>query len=251
MYGVELYRRLAAETGVDPSWHEVGLAAPGLDAGAVRGAPAPGRLGADVRPAARAHLGGRGPKPVPADDHRRRAGRRVAAHRRLARPVEPRLRARRRRPRARREDPQPPPRRRDRRPRRAGDGGRGRARRRAVDDRGGGRGQRGRDVRARDRPPGRHHPADHPDGAPVPADGADRGRRARPAPAPRPRQPRLLPRGGRRAVHGRLRAQPDAVGARRHPGGLQPPPARSRLAPVRARSWPAPSAGSPRSPTRP
>ena len=24
MYGVDLYRRLAAETGVDPSWHEVG-----------------------------------------------------------------------------------------------------------------------------------------------------------------------------------------------------------------------------------
>ena len=24
MYGTELYRRLAAETGVDPSWHEVG-----------------------------------------------------------------------------------------------------------------------------------------------------------------------------------------------------------------------------------
>src|ERR671931_2658631 len=24
MYGVELYRRLAAETGVDPAWHEVG-----------------------------------------------------------------------------------------------------------------------------------------------------------------------------------------------------------------------------------
>ena len=24
MYGAELYRRLAAETGVDPSWHEVG-----------------------------------------------------------------------------------------------------------------------------------------------------------------------------------------------------------------------------------
>src|SRR5438093_12253564 len=24
MYGVELYRRLAEETGVDPSWHEVG-----------------------------------------------------------------------------------------------------------------------------------------------------------------------------------------------------------------------------------
>ncbi len=24
MYGADLYRRLAAETGVDPSWHEVG-----------------------------------------------------------------------------------------------------------------------------------------------------------------------------------------------------------------------------------
>src|SRR3954452_5090450 len=24
MYGVELYRRLAAETGIDPAWHEVG-----------------------------------------------------------------------------------------------------------------------------------------------------------------------------------------------------------------------------------
>ena len=35
------------------------------------------------------------------------------------------------------------------------------------------------------------------------------------------------------------------------PGGLQPPPARPGLAPVRARSWPAPSAGSPRSPTPP
>ena len=157
MYGVELYRRLAAETGVDPSWHEVG---------SLRLASTPARFEELQRQAGWARtfglpleldLGGRGPRPVPADDHRRRAGRRVAAHRRLARPVEPRLRARRRRPRARRQDAQPPPRRRDRRPRRAGDGGRGRARRRAVDDRGGGRGQRGRDVRARDRPPGRHH----------------------------------------------------------------------------------------------
>ena len=39
--------------------------------------------------------------------------------------------------------------------------------------------------------------------------------------APRPGQPRLLPRGGRRAVHGRLRARPGAVVARRHPGRLQ------------------------------
>ncbi len=34
-------------------------------------------------------------------------------------------------------------------------------------------------------------------------------------------------------MHGRLRAQPDALGARRHPGRLQPPPARPGLAAVR------------------
>ena len=252
MYGVELYRRLAGRDRRRPV----------VARGRARCAWPRRRRGSrssSARPAGR----GRSASPlelISADEARDRfplmttdgvLGAAVAADRRLARPVEPRLRARRRRPRARRDDPQPPPRRRDRRPRRAGDGRRGRARRRAVDDRGRGRGQRGRDVRARDRPPGRHHPADHPDGAPVPADGADRGRRARPAPAPRPGQPRVLPRGGRRAVHGRLRARPDAVGARRDPGGLQPPAARSRLAPVRARSWPAPSAGSPRSPTPP
>ena len=45
MYGAELYRRLADETGVDPSWHEVGSLRLASSPGAVRGAPAPGRLG--------------------------------------------------------------------------------------------------------------------------------------------------------------------------------------------------------------
>ena len=55
MYGADLYRRLAAETGTDPSWHEVGSLRLASTPGAVRGAAPPGRLGQDVRPAARAH----------------------------------------------------------------------------------------------------------------------------------------------------------------------------------------------------
>ena len=47
----------------------------------------------------------------------------------------------------------------------------------------------------------------------------------------------LLPRGGRRPVHGRLRARPGALVARRHPGRLQRPAAGSGLAALRARSW--------------
>ena len=60
MYGADLYRRLAAETGVDPSWHEVGSLRLASIAGALRGAAAPGGLGEDVRPAARADLRRRG-----------------------------------------------------------------------------------------------------------------------------------------------------------------------------------------------
>jgi 4-methylaminobutanoate oxidase (formaldehyde-forming) len=56
MYGAELYRRLPRETGVDPSWHEVGSLRLRVEPG-VRGAPAAGGLGQDVRPAARADLG--------------------------------------------------------------------------------------------------------------------------------------------------------------------------------------------------
>ena len=57
MYGVELYRRLAAETGRRPVLARGRLAPPRVDAGAPRGADPPGRLGEDVRAAARADLG--------------------------------------------------------------------------------------------------------------------------------------------------------------------------------------------------
>ena len=60
------------------------------------------------------------------------------------------------------------------------------------------------------------------------------GVHAGPAAAARPGQPRLLPRGGRRAVHGRLRARPGAVVPRRRPGRLQRQAARARLAALRA-----------------
>ena len=151
-----------------------GVPAPGIVDGAVRRAPAPGRLGEDVRPVDRADHGPRGPGPLPADDDRRGAGRPVAADRRLARPVQPRLRARGRRPPAGRGHPEPPPGGRHRRARRAGHGRGGRARRRAIDDRGRGRRQRRRHVRPGGGPPGRDHAPDHPDGTPIPADGPDR-----------------------------------------------------------------------------
>ena len=90
--------------------------------------------------------------------------------------------------------------------------------------------QRRRHVRPRDRAAGRRDRADHPDGAPVPVHRGHRGRPSGPAAAARPGPPRLLPRGGRRAVHGRLRARPGAVVARRHPGRLQRQAARARPA---------------------
>ena len=62
----------------------------------VRGAAPAGRLGQDVRPPARADLGGGGQGPLPADVDRRRPRRGLAADRRLARPVGSRQRARRR-----------------------------------------------------------------------------------------------------------------------------------------------------------
>ena len=133
-----------------------------------------------------------------------------------------------------RHDPDPHPRRRDRRRARPRDRRRGRAPRRlAGDDRGRRRRQRRRDVRPGDRPAGRRHDPDRADGPPVPLHRGDRRRPRRAAAAPRPGQPRLLPRGGRRAVHGRLRAQPGAVVARRRPAGLQRQAARARLAAVR------------------
>ena len=52
---------------------------------------------------------------------------------------------------------------------------------------------------------------------------------ARHADDARPVAARLLPRRVGRARHGRLRAQPGALGPRRHPGGLQRPAARRGL----------------------
>ena len=71
------------------------------------------------------------------------------------------------------------------------------------------------------------------DGARVPVHGPHRGRGAVAPDDARPGQPLLLPRGGRRAVHGRLRADPRAVGARRDPRRLQRPAPGARLAALR------------------
>ena len=209
MYGAELYRRLAAETGVDPSWHEVGSLRLASTPRAVRGAPAPGRLGQDVRAAARADLRRGGAGAVPADVDRRRPRRGLPADRRLARSVRAGAGA------------WPPA------PARAA---RRSARTRASSAIGVERGRvTGVDGRARRRARasiaadvvvnagGMFAPEigrmagvtvpDHPDGPPVPVHRSDRRRPSRPAADARPGQPRLLPRGGRRAVHGRLRAR--------------------------------------------
>ena len=229
MYGVELYRRLAAETGVDPSWHEVG---------SLRLASSPARFeelqrqagwAQDVRAADRADLGRRGPGPVPVDVDRRRA-RRASGCRPTAGSTRPSLALALAAGAAARgvDDPEPPPRRRrsaSRDGRVTGvevehDGERSTIEAEVVVNAGG--------MYAPEigRLAGITMP-DRPDGAPVPASpGRSTGVDAGPAPAARPGQPRLLPRGGRRAVHGRLRARPGAVGARRHPGRLQPPAAR-------------------------
>ncbi len=99
MYSVELYRRLADESEFDPGWTECGGIRLASSRGAHGGAAPPGRLGEDVRPAARADLGGRGAGAVPADVDRGRARRRLPADRRLPRSLAAHLRARGRRPR--------------------------------------------------------------------------------------------------------------------------------------------------------
>ena len=60
MYSVELYAALRRETGKDPGWHELGGIRLASSPARLRGDPAPGRLGQDVRPAARDHQRGRG-----------------------------------------------------------------------------------------------------------------------------------------------------------------------------------------------
>ena len=210
-----------------------------LERGADGGAAAPGGLGEDLRPAAGADLGRRGEAEVPADEHRGRPRRRLAADRRLHRPLAAHLRARRRRPpRGRPAGVPEHPGDRDRGRERT----RPRGRDRGGPDRGRGGRQRRRHVRGRDRTDGRDQGAGDPVRSPVPGHPAGpRARRRRPAADPaRPRPARLLPRGRRRPGDGRLRARlpaglpPRRAGRpRRDPARLQRPAARGRLGPVR------------------
>ena len=183
-----------------------GIAAAGVQSRAPGGAAPAGRLGQDLRPARRAHHAHRGARALPVDVARRRPRGRLPADRRLARPVGARAGAGGGCPPARRRDPAPHAGRRGRGRARPGDRGDRRAPGRALGDPGGRRRERGRDVRPRDRTARRRHRADHPDGPRVPVHRGDRGRRPHAADDARPRQPRLLPRGGRGPVHGWLRA---------------------------------------------
>ena len=154
------------------------LPPPRIQPRALRGAGAPGRLGQDVRTAARAHRPEGGRRPLPAHEPRRRPRRRLPAHRRLARPVRAGPGHGGRRSQARRPDPDPYARRRHRRDGWSRPGRDRRTSRRALGDRGRRRRQRRRHVRARDRPPRGRDRADHPDGPPVPVHGAPARRRA-------------------------------------------------------------------------
>ena len=117
--------------------------------------------------------------------------------------------------------------------------------------RGRGRRQRRRHVRRGDRADGRRARADRADGARVPRDPAvPRARRRPPAHAARPRPAHLLPRGGRRPGHGRIRAPLRALVAdrrrrrlRRDPARLQRPAAGGGVGPASRRSSRTPSAG--------
>ena len=229
MSSVDLYRSLQEEVGLETGWREVG---------SLRLASSQERMEELSRQAGWAKTFGlpldlisadEARRAVPADVDRGRARRRLPPHRRLHRPEPADLRARGRRASRRRGDQHEHARDRDRR--------RARARQGRADGQGPDRGrrgrQRGRDVRegAR-RARGRERP-DRPDGARVPRDEAVRPA-ARDADDARPVAARLLPAGVRRADHGRLRARPRAVVARRHPRRLQRPPARRGLAALRA-----------------
>ena len=235
MYGAELYRRLAAETGRRPVVARGRLAPPGVDAGAVRGAPPPGRLGQDLRPAARPDPaaeaqalfplmstdGVLGAVCLPTDGWLdpsglaqalaagpASAGRAIRTHTRVvAIGVE-----------------------------------RGRVTGVTVEHRGERADDRGRRRRQRRRACSRRRSAGWP-GSPCRSSrwptstcspNRSTGVHPGPAAAARPGQPRLLPRGGRRPVHGRLRARSGAVVARRDPGRLQRQAPRARLAALRA-----------------
>ena len=180
----------------------------GLLARALGGDAPPGRLGEDVRAAARADLRRRRRRSVPADGHRRRARRVVAADRRLPRPEPAHLRARRRRPPRRLPDLHQHARDRHRRRPTAACGAcapsAGDIEAEVVVNAGGMfAAEIGRlaGVRVPIVPMAHEYVVTQPF--------RERGERP-PADAARPRPPHLLPRGGRRARDGRLRAPPRA-----------------------------------------
>ena len=232
MYGAELYRRLGAETGVDPGWHEVGSLRLASSRRADAGAPPAGGLGAHVRPAARGHLHGGRAREVPAVRSGRRAGRGVHPDGRAPGSDEPDARAGGGRPPSGCGDPDQHQGHRHRRAERSRprdpDAG-------ARPDRGGRRGERRRDLREPDRSHGGRRGADRPVRASVPADETRRGRQRGPADDARSGPTGLLPRRGRwRSGDGGIRTEPGAVGgggrtARR----LQPSAPARRLGAVR------------------
>ena len=210
------------------------LVAPGLDRRADGGAGPPGRLGPDVRPAARAHLDRGGARALPRPVRSRRRPRRgVAPDGRLAQPDRSDDGAGRRRPQPRRGD-------------RHHDPGDGHRRRGAAGPAPGHprrhgprphhlrrRRERGRHVRPRDRADGRRQRARRADGAPVRADPPVAADPQGPADDARPRSPRVLPGGGRWPRRRWLRAGPRPVErGRRHPAHLQQHPPAARLGPL-------------------
>ena len=215
MYGTDLYRRLGAETGVDPGWHEVGSLRLASSEERMQELRRQAGLGAYVRTAARGHLHGGRAREVPAVRSGRRAGRGVPPHGRAPGSDEPDAGAGGRCASPGSRDPDEHQ---GHRPRR---GERSRPRDphgRARSDRGGRRGERRRDLREPDRPYGGRRGADRAVRASVPADEAGRGRQRRPAHDARSGPARVLPRRGRRrSGDGRIRTEPGAVGGAGRP----------------------------------
>ena len=209
-----------------PAWRP----APGVVARALRGDPAPGRLGQELWPRDGARVARRGAGDVPANVHRRRGRGRLHPARRLSRSQPAHLRAGRRRPPARGRHRAAHTRHRDHPPQRAG----ARGGHRQGHDPHRRRRERGRHVRPPDRADGGRAGADHHLWARVPGHrGVRPGARAA-ADAAGSRPARVLPHRGGRPDHGRLRAQSRAVGARRRAGRVRGAASARGLAPVRA-----------------
>ena len=229
-YSVELYGRLEAETGQATGWKRNGGLQARLHARPLDRGPPPGHHRPLLRPGDAPAHAARGAGAVAADDRRGRGRCRVPAHRRPGQPLghHPgagqgrahggRDLARRRRGHRLRARAGPRPGRADLgRPDRLREGG---AVRRAVDAGAGrpGRGQRAAGLRP----------------APVHRHRGDRRRHPRPADPARPRPAHLLQGGGRRPGHGRLRAQPQALGRARPARPVRVPAPGRGLGPFRA-----------------